>query len=166
MREVSLLQRQIKPFDILFHKGKTPIARIIKKLTKEPYSHCAFFISDFHLLQLDYKSPTVIKHLEYPRGNYDVYELITPLTEQEKEKVINFIMQRIRTSYDFKLIFSRLFNILIGTPIINSKNKYNCDELVRDALRSVGINLIDDDSPLSPGELAKSKLLRKIEDID
>jgi len=156
----------LKPFNIVFHKGRTPISRIIKKLTKEPYSHCAFVISDFHLLQLDYKSPTVIKHLEYPRRNYDTYELITPLTNEEKERVINFIIARINTSYDFQFIFSRMFNILLRTPIINSKNKYNCDELVRDALRSVGINLIEDDSNLSPGELAKSKLLRKIKEVD
>lgn len=156
----------LTPFNIVFHKGKTPIARIIRLLTKSSYSHCALVIDTLHLIQLDWKTPTTIKHLEYPLGNYDVYELTINLTEEEKRKIIRFIRDRISTSYDWKLIFSRFFNILIGTPIVSSESKYNCDELIVDALRSVGINLIEKDVKMTPDTLSKSKQLRKIVEVD
>lgn len=152
----------LKQFDIIFHKGRTPIAMIIKKLTKSEFSHCAFCLDNLHLLQLDWKTPVTIAHLEYPIGRYDIYRLKVDLTEDEKEKVIIFMRDRISTTYDWKLIFSRFFNILFGTPIVSSEKKYNCDELISDALRSVGVNLIDSDMEMTPDTLSKSNLIYKI----
>lgn len=152
----------LKQFDIIFHKGRTPIARIIRGLTKSSYSHCAFCLDDLHLLQLDWKTPVTISHLVYPIGQYDVYRLKVDLTEDEKEKVVSFMRDRISTTYDWKLIFSRFFNILFGIPIVSSKKKYNCDELIVDALRSVSVNLIDDDIKMTPDTLSKSDLIYKV----
>lgn len=149
----------LSPLNIVFHKGKTPIALLIRLFTKSSYSHCALVIDNFHLVQLDWKTPTSIKHLEYPIGDYDVYELITEVTEDEQEKIRQFIRKYISTTYDWKFIFSRFFNILFGTSIVNSKGLYNCDELIVDAFRSVSINLIGDEK-LTPDSLSKSKLLR------
>ena len=152
----------LKPFDIIFYKGETPIARIIKKLTKSEYSHCALAIDQLHLIQLDWKNPISIQHLSYLLGQYDVYRINVELTEEEKEKIVLFIRERLSTTYDWKLIFSRFFNILFGTKIISSDHLYNCDELIISAMRHVGINLIEDDVKMTPDTLSKSKLLYKI----
>jgi hypothetical protein len=152
----------LRQFDIIFHKGRTPIAMIIKKLTNSKFSHCAMVIDPLHLLQLDWKTPVTISHFSYPIGRYDIYRLKVDLTEEEKEKVIIFMRDRISTTYDWKLIFSRFFNILFGTPISNSSNTYNCDELIVDALRSVNVNLIEGDIQMTPDTLSNSNLLRKV----
>lgn len=152
----------LKRFDMIFYKGKTPISKAIRFLTKSEYSHCAILLDSMHLIQLDWNTPTSIKHIDYHIQDYDVYELTIDLSKDEEQKIIEYIIQRISTEYDFVFIISRFFNILFGTKIYNSKDKYNCDELIVEAFRSIGINLIDGDVKLSPSELAKSKLLKKI----
>lgn len=154
----------LQPFDIVFHKGKTPIARFIRLLTHSKYSHCAIAIDSIHLVQLDWKTPVSIQHLNYPLGHYDVFRIDVELTNKEKDKVLNYIRERIQTTYDWKLIFSRFFNIIIGTPIISSKKKYNCDELIIEAFRHIGINLITS-KKFTPDSLSKSHLLSKVIEV-
>lgn len=158
----------LKPYNIIFHKGKTPIARFIRWLTKSNYSHCAIVLNGdgYHMLTLDWKTPTTIEHLRYPIGNYDVYEVTTFLSYEDEETIMKFIRKHLSKSYDFKFIFSRFFNILFGTPIYVSEGKFNCDNLIVEAFRSTGINLVNSDKMLSPDELSKSKLLRKIEEVN
>ncbi|WKA53853.1 hypothetical protein [Planococcus shixiaomingii] len=155
----------LQQFDLIFYKGETPIARLIQRLTNSEYSHVAMVIDSLHLIQLDWKTPVSIKHLAYPIGQYDVYRLKVALTDQEKAKVFFFIREWISTGYDWKLIFSRFFNILLGTPIISAADRYNCDELIVDAFRHVGVNLLERDVQLTPDALSKSKLLFKVEAV-
>ncbi|PSL40802.1 permuted papain-like amidase YaeF/Yiix C92 family enzyme [Planomicrobium soli] len=152
----------LEQFDFIFYKGETPIARIIQRLTNSQYSHVAMVIDPLHLIQLDWKTPVSIQHLAYPISQYDVYRLKVALTEKEKAKVIFFIREWISTGYDWKLIISRFFNILLATPIVSSADRYNCDELIVDAFRHVGINLIEYDIQLTPDALSKSKLLYNV----
>ncbi|TWT27870.1 hypothetical protein [Planomicrobium sp. CPCC 101110] len=154
----------LEQFDLIFYRGETPIARIIQRLTESQYSHVAMVIDPLHLIQLDWKTPVSIQHLAYPISQYDIYRLKIALTAEERGRVILFIREWISTGYDWKLIFSRLFNILFGTPIISSANRYNCDELIVDAFRHVGINLIERDIKLNPDTLSKSKLLYKVDE--
>lgn len=153
----------IQPFNVIFYKGNSFIGKLIRKFTKGRYSHCALVLSDsFHVLQLDYKTPLSIQHLNYKSSDYDVYELTFDLSNKEKEQITTYIIERLSTTYDWKYICSRFFNILFGTKIYNSKNNYNCDELILDAFRSIGVNLLNGDDQVSPETLSKSKYLRKI----
>lgn len=156
----------LQPFNIIFHKGKTPIARVIRLLTRSKYSHCAIVIDSLHLIQLDWKTPVTIDHLKYPLGQYDIYEVITPLSIVEKQMIARYIRDRISTTYDWRFILSRFLNIIIGTPIFNSKKKYNCDELIVEAFRFVGINLVEGDIKLTPDTLSQSELLRIVVEIE
>ena len=156
----------LQPFNIIFHKGKTPIARFIRLLTRSKFSHCAITIDSLHLIQLDWKTPVTLDHFAYPLGQYDVYEVITPLSDIEKQMISRYMRDRISTTYDWKFILSRFFNITLGTPIISSKKKYNCDELILEAFRHIGVNLIEDDVKLTPDTLSKSKLLRVIKEVE
>jgi len=151
------------PFNIVFYKGTSLVSRIIRFLTHGNYSHCAMVIGRFSLLQLDWKTPVTIKFLEYKVNTYDIYELTFELTDDEKEQLLDFMRKRINTSYDWKFIISRGFNLTFNTRIIHSKEKYNCDELIVEAYRSVlGVDLLCGDYKMTPENLSKSKLLRKI----
>lgn len=151
-------------FDFIFYKGETPIARIIQRVTNSEYSHVAMVLDGLHLLQTDWRTPVSIQHLEYPVEHYHVYRLRTELTEAEAMAVILYIRERLTAGYDFKLIFSRFFNLLIGTPIFSSKTRYNCDDLIVEAFRHIGINLIPDDIVLTPDILSKSELIYRVDE--
>jgi hypothetical protein len=146
----------------LFYSGTSLIGKIIRRTTNSKFSHVALLLDDFHCLELDYKSPTSIKHFRYPKGSYHLYKLNIHLTEQEIKRLNVFIRNNISTKYDWKFIFSRALNIFFGTLIINSKDRYNCDELIVEAYRFIGINLIEEDVKLSPETLSKSDKLVKI----
>jgi hypothetical protein len=146
----------------LFYSGTSLIGKIIKRTTNSKFSHVALLLDDFHCLELDYKSPTSIKHFKYPKGSYHLYKLNIHLTDQQLKMFNVFIRNNISTKYDWKYIFSRGFNLLFGTPIVNSKNRYNCDELIVEAFRFIGVNLIEDDVMMSPETLSKSDKLEKI----
>lgn len=153
----------IKEFNIVFYKGNSITGKLIRKFTKGKYSHCAIALDSIHLVQLDWLNPVSIKHLDYRISDYDVYHLTFTLTDEEKEKIKEYIIERLSTTYDWKYIGSRFFNVLFGTKIYNSKNHYNCDELIIEAFRSIGVNLLNGDEQVSPEALSKSKLLKKIE---
>lgn len=152
----------IKEFNIVFYKGNSFIGKLIRKVTKGNYSHCALALDSFHLVQLDWKNPVSIHHLDYKSNEYDVYHLTFTLTDEEKEQIKEYVIERLSTTYDWKYIISRFFNVLFGTKIYNSKSLYNCDELIIEAFRSIGVNLLNGDEKVSPETLSKSKLLKKI----
>lgn len=150
------------PFSFIFYKKSGLISNLIKWFTKGKYSHVALVIDELHTLELSWKSPTAIKHFEYPKNSYDVYILSYPLSQEQKVKIMEFIKQNINTKYDWIYVLSRGLNLLFGTKIINSSDRFNCDELIVEAFRYVGIELITNDNKLTPDELANSKYLNKM----
>lgn len=154
----------LKPFTLIFYKGDSIISKIIKSISDGEYSHVAIVIDEFHLLQLDWKTPISISHLMYNVDSYDVYEFKFTLTNDEKERILEYMRKRLNTKYDWKFIISRGFNSIFNTPIIHSENKYNCDELIIEAFRSViGVDLLLGDIKVSPNTLSKSSLLKRCE---
>jgi hypothetical protein len=85
--------------------------------------------------------------------------LITPLTDEQRHGILRFIRDNIGEGYDWRYIISRGINLLFNTPILNSPNRNNCDELIIEAFRSEGINLVEG-TKLFPGIMASSSLLR------
>ncbi|MGM7685228.1 hypothetical protein ACSVDA_24285 [Cytobacillus sp. Hm23] len=150
----------LQEFDIVAYKGESLISKIIRFSTHSPYSHVAFVLDDLHVLQLNWNTPTVVKHLEYKPHQYDVYRLKQALTEKESDRVRRFIYNKLNSKYDFKFIFSRLLYLLFNTSLYNSKKPYNCDELIVDAF--IGMELTDDQTLLTPYTLAQSDMLMKI----
>jgi hypothetical protein len=146
----------------IFYKGESLIGKFVKSVSKSEYSHVSLLLDDFHCLELNYKSPTSIQHFSYPEGSYHLYKLNFVLREYQLEKLNRFIRNNISTKYDWKFIVSRGLNLLFNTPIINSKGRFNCDELIVEAFKSIGINLIGEGTKLSPEALSKSDKLVKL----
>lgn len=151
------------PFLILFYKKSGIVDNLIRWITHGKYSHCALIFPDrLHSLELSYKNPTVIKHFNYSKKSYDMYRLNIDLSQEDIYKINDFIIRKIESGYDFKYLLSRGCNLLFGTKIVNSKNKYTCDEMIVESFKQIGINLVDDNVFLSPDSLSQSKYLRKI----
>jgi uncharacterized protein YycO len=152
-----------QPLDLLFYRGNSILARLIRYITKsEEYSHCSIFIDNLHLLETSWKQPNVIAHFGYRYTEYDVYRINVELTENQKKAMMEFLHQRINHAYDFKYMITRAGNFLFGTEVRSSAGKYTCDELIFQAFSIVGINLLGVGLPLSPDALARSRHLVKI----
>jgi len=149
--DVIMLQQ----FDIILYKGQSLIAKTIKNISNSKYSHVALVLDSLHTLESDYKNPVNIRHFSYLKGSYDVYEFITPLTRKQRDGILEFIRANIGKGYDYPYILTRGLNILFGTKIYNSPDRYNCDELIVDAFRSEGIELLTGDK-LIPETLTQS----------
>lgn len=152
----------LSQFDIVFYRGTSLISRTITTLSKSRYSHVALVLDDLHTLECDYKTPTAIRHFDYKDKTYDVYELVTPLTDEQRQGILKFIRENLGKKYDWRYIFSRGLNFLFGTKIYNHPDRYDCDELIVDAFKSQGIDLVEG-TELFPEVLSKSKHVRRKE---
>jgi uncharacterized protein YycO len=152
----------LQPFSFIFYKKSGLIADMIKWFTKGRYSHVTLLLDRLHTLELSWKTPTSIKHFNYPKDSYDVYVLSFPLSQEQKERIIEFIIHNISVRYDWLFILTRGLNLVFGTKILNSPNRYNCDELIVKAFEYAGIKLVPNIKKLTPDELAKSPYLKRI----
>lgn len=152
-----------QPFLFIFYKKSGLIANLIKRFTGGKYSHVAMTLEDgFHTIELSWKTRTSIRHYSYQKGTFDLYELNIELSDEQKRKITEFILNNISTGYDFPYIVTRGLSLLFGTKIINTISKYNCDELLVDAFLYANINLLEGiNEILTPDVLARSKFLIK-----
>src|SRR5690606_17256948 len=98
-KKVNWMKRY-QPLDLLFYKGNSILARLIRYISKsEQYSHCSIFIDHLHLLETSWKQPNVIAHFGYRYTEYDVYRINLELTEDQKTAVMEFLQQRVNRSY-------------------------------------------------------------------
>lgn len=153
---------QLQEFDLIFFKGTTWVGKLVKFFTGEKYSHTAIALDPFHLVETNYNTPVAVRHIKISTKDYDVYRLKKPLTTTQRLLILQFIHNEISKKYDWKFLFTRWLNLLFGIKPLNSKNRYNCDELVLEAFRVVGISLINDDVFMTPEKLSKSELLEKV----
>lgn len=154
-----------QPLDLLFYKGNSILARLIRYISKsEQYSHCAIFIDNLHLVETSWKQPNVIAHFGYRYAEYDVYRINVELTDGQKHHVMDYLQRRINRSYDFKYIITRAGNFLFGTEVKISDGKYTCDKLILEAFKGIGIDLLEKHLVLSPDALSHSRYLKMIEE--
>jgi hypothetical protein len=149
----------------IFSFKRTLVSRLIQLIGSIKYSHSAMTMPSlkYHTLESSYKNPTVIRHFSYPKGEYDIYKLKFDLSENELKKLEWFILHNISSGYDWRFLLSRALNKLIGTPITNSLERFNCDELIVAGIKyATGIDLVDSYDGLTPESLSKSKHLIKI----
>lgn len=154
----------ITPFSIIFFKGKGTVGKLIKWITKGRYSHVGIFMTDcIHVAEINWYYPFKIRHTKYATGTYDLYELNFELTEDDKQKLMDFIHRELNQTYDWKFLWRRLFYILFGIKPKQSDSKFTCDEVIYEMFRDcLGVELIDSRDNLTPENLAKSKWLRKV----
>lgn len=151
-----------QPFDILFFKGDTIIGKLIRFVSKSEYSHVCMFLDQFHTLETAWNKPSIINHFSYKYRDYDIYRLNVQLNDYQKQIILQYITERINYKYDWLYAITRGLNLLFGTKIINSKNRFDCDELIYEAFKRVGIQLVENGEMLTPSVISKSKYLERV----
>lgn len=155
----------MQEFDLIFYKGDGFISKIIKKVTKSPYSHVALVLDNYHILEADWKRPLSIRHISYRSQEYDIYR-VKGLTEEQKEKLRRYINETISAGYDLKLVLSHLFKYFFKGKLLNSPSRYDCSEWITLAFLYAGIELLPSKQPfeVTPADLSKSPRLKLVKD--
>ena len=117
--------------DIIFIRTKSPISWLIRKLTKSKYSHVAILMSDSgnFLIESDFLKPVKIR-----KNNYTQFEIVhLNITNEERLKLVSFLVDQTNRKYDYKRIAGIVLNILGLSDNKNLWNDYNkdiCSELM------------------------------------
>jgi hypothetical protein len=93
------------------------------------------------------------------------------LTEGQRRLIIKYILNRVGTPYDYKLFIGLALNTVLKKLHVyrvkthwDSPSKDICIELVIDAYRSIGIELLPDikDEDIVPCDVLKSSKLKEV----
>lgn len=153
----------MQEFDILFYKGKSIISKTIQRFTKSPYSHVALVITPDLIVETDWYYPVRYRENVYVHEEFTIkrYE---HLTDEQKEKILEYINEHLDTRYDYIQIIYHVLNILFGWKVRNDPNTFTCSELIDRAFMYAGIDLDPsrEDGSLTPAELFNSPYLVEV----
>lgn len=160
------LKATLQPCDLLLVEGNSQISTAIKYLTQSTWSHVCLFVGEEDgqgsLLEAD----LVHGVCRVPLSKYDGYNvrICRPVnvTDEDKQALIDFALERIGHKYDSKNIFD-LMRYLIATPPVPSRyrrsliafgsgdpTKAICSTLVAQSFQSIKY-------PILPRELNSQK---------
>lgn len=153
----------MKRGDLIFVRGDSWIDHEIESISHSPYSHCAGFIGNNELVEAQgfrrtgFQSPSVYK------GESDIFTCDT-LTDEQRAEIVKYVTAQVGGFYDYLLIgweaLRYIFHWMI--PFAEPFHSRICSTLWSDAYRKVGVDLCPGIKLPTPGDLASSKLLRKI----
>lgn len=148
---------KLKPFDILFHQGTSPIAKIIKAFTGSPYSHVGLILDDKHIVEINWSYKLKIRHIKYPDSNFQIYRLKTSLTNEQQDQIYTYMYSTLDSKYDFKEILSIVLYRLFKIKPKNNIKKFVCSSWINECFKSCGVVLNENDL-VSPKDLISEKL--------
>lgn len=154
---------EIKPGDLILVKGDDLISDAIEDISKSIYSHTAGLVKEKVLVEAVGFKKIGYQSLNYYTGKADVYTCDS-LTVKQRETIVDVAISKVGGHYDYFLLvweFIRYtFHLIL--PYKEGKTVRICSTLWADAYRQVGIDLCPGVKYPSPGDLANSKLLRKV----
>lgn len=164
---IDALRSTIKPGDILLVEGNVRFSVAIKYLTQSTWSHAALYIGDSanqvskdgykcDLLEADLIDGIIAIPLEtYSKFHTRICRPIN-LSEEDREKVINFALSKLGNKYDLKNVID-LIRYLLPTPPVPPRwrrqlialgsgepTKAICSTLIAQAFQSIHYPILPD----------------------
>lgn len=143
---------------VCFHCGRKVMSRVVRFLTRGPYSHVSILLPDgAHIEALQWKGV-----LWHPVFTADADEQIDffpiSLTDQQVDTIRRLARPEIGCGYDWWAILAFLTRQRWKAP---SPTRWFCAELIAYLLEGCGLRLLRDTRPweLSPVELGHSPIL-------
>ena len=160
------LKATLQPCDLLLVEGNSQISTAIKYLTQSTWSHVCLFVGEDDGQGALLEADLVHGVCRVPLSKYDGYNvrICRPVnvTDEDKQALIDFALERIGHKYDSKNIFD-LMRYLIATPPVPSRyrrsliafgsgdpTKAICSTLVAQSFQSIKY-------PILPRELNSQK---------
>jgi uncharacterized protein YycO len=153
----------MKPGDLILVRGNSFISAAIEDISNSIYSHVAGIVKENELIEAEGFRDIGYQALDYYKGKADVF-VCDILTDEKREKIVEYVKNEIGGKYDYPLLFVEAARFLLHITF-PYKEKFNCRicaTLYVEAYRSVGIDLTPGIKYPSPGDVANSKLLRKV----
>ena len=124
--DVGALRGSLHPGDVLLVEGNTRVSTAIKYLTQSTWSHAAMYVGDIsEELDSEHKNymliEAAIKHGVHtiPLSYYEGFNtrICRPvgLTDQDRQRIVDFMLESIGMGYDLKNVID-LARYLIPTP--------------------------------------------------
>ncbi|MBI4368125.1 MAG: hypothetical protein HY588_01885 [Candidatus Omnitrophica bacterium] len=165
---------QLKPCDILLYKGTGRTSRLIRWKTKSPYSHVAVVVEPAIYLGIESNTghQSGVRAFDLRKLDQAAVDLfrIKPASQFQPEKVISFLVAHLGMPYDYRgvlwLGILKLLNLKSKSNRFQKDQDYFCSELVYEAFNNAGLDIVpevDEADITSPGDIAKSSVLEKIE---
>ncbi len=168
------LRSNLRPGDLLLVEGDSRISSAIKYLTQSTWSHVCIYIGDYPGLQPILEADLLEGVITVPLDKYDGFNLRicrpVNLTNEDTEKLLSFLIERLGHQYDTKNIFD-LMRYLLPTPPIPQRfrrrmlafgsgdpTKAICSTLIAQAFQSIRYPIL----PMQKDEyeaLMKAKLI-------
>jgi hypothetical protein len=147
------LEANLRPGDLLLVEGNSRVSSAIKYLTQSTWSHVCIFIGEREGLQPILEADLVEGVITVPINKYDGFNLRicrpVNLSQDDTEKLLDYVIERIGHQYDTKNIFD-LMRYLLPTPPVPQRfrrgmlafgsgdpTKAICSTLVAQAFHSI-----------------------------
>lgn len=155
--------------DLLFLSGKGIIKSIIEEITNSRYYHCAIFIDKENVVEAQGGRKSGTTPLSYYLNSGDklvVFRDVT-LTDEERERIINYANSQSGLEYDYFGILAELarYELNISLDDYNEGKRRICSTFVNDCAKSVGRNWSNVHIP-SPADLLNSGKLKRIGQLE
>lgn len=157
MSELTILSA-----DLIFVRGMGFIARVIEDITICPYSHIAGLVKPNELIEADGFRRTGYQALDFYDGKADVFTC-DGISTTQRRLILGYVLKEVGTRYDYLLIGWEAVRYLLNVMLpFHEFHTRICSTLWSDAYKAAGIDLCPGILYPSPGDLAQSKLLRKV----
>lgn len=151
----------VKIADLVLVKGTGPISDLIEDISRSPYSHVAGIVKENEIIEAEGFKKTDYDGADKYKGTADIYTC-DALTYEQRKKIVEYVKKYVGSHYDYSMLLVECVRYWFHKVLPHKEYRNHiCSTLWNDAYKSVGIYLTDIIYP-SPGELANSKLLRKI----
>lgn len=158
-----VISSKIRPGDILLVRGDIWVDKIIRIITGSPYSHVAGVVNSDEAIEILPFNRTRFRKLRTYSGRTDVYTY-SKLTNEQREKIVEHVVNKVGTKYDYKLIFWEASRYLLRWRWpYKAGDSSLCSTLWAEAYREAGVNLCPDILYPTPGDLGNELLLKKVE---
>jgi uncharacterized protein YycO len=124
--------------DIIIYKATGIVGRLIGFISHSEYTHVSIYLSENRIIESTWKGVKINKFKD--EKGMEIYSF-TNLTEDDREKIIQYIMSKINSKYDYSLLLTIIFERWFGIKPADRQDSYICSELIDMAYNSIGIDI-------------------------
>lgn len=150
--------------DLIFYKSNTLLGYAISIMTKSEYCHVTLYIGNNQIIEANGFIKSRITDLPQDKSNLKFMRYCIPLTDLQKEAIVNNSHKLVGLEYDYKSVVKLFLKLAFN---INFKNKVNdihtmfCSKLADFEYSEIGIDLLPTEKGniVTPAQLEQSLVL-------
>jgi uncharacterized protein YycO len=147
--------------DIVIYRATGIIGNLIGLISHSEFTHVALYLSENKIIESTWCGVKINQFKD--KKGLEIYQFQN-LSEENREKIIQFVMSKINSKYDYRLLFTIMLERWFGIRPLDSQKEYICSELIDAAYQEIGIDIFKSRilNP-TPQELRNS--LKNLDDV-